>query len=339
MSGHFRFFTLLALGLPVLTTGCGGGGSSHSAPAQIVAPAAATTIAASVSALALSVNDTALNPALTGAARTITITNAGSNDAVAIHYGLAALPPGTAATSTCTDGASLAPGASCTLTIIPGATASATPGATAPQSATLDVSGVNTNTLTVAIDVLTYGSVYQGGYLFAVDDTTPAGGSIGGKVAALTDVPSPSVWDGMPVAVGVDELSTTPCDGSSDGACNTRRLMDVSPFSVAYLCVSSTAGGYSDWYLPAICEMGYDSASWGSGCGSAVNPATQNMQSSLVDYAAVDGAPDGDYWSSTEYSANPSSLAIKQFFGVGGGYQNGAAKSLAFKLRCARALH
>lgn len=74
-------------------------------------------------------------------------------------------------------------------------TPSSTPSATAydtnPTPITLSISGTNTNTLTPTINVLTYGSVYQGGFVYAINDTTPNTGSISGKVASLVDQADP----------------------------------------------------------------------------------------------------------------------------------------------------
>lgn len=158
-----------------------------------------TTLSVSVSTLGLSVNDTGLNAALTGTPRLITITNTGANPATNVTYSPSpALPSGT----TISPGScgTIAVSNTCVLTITPGSTPVATPGNTSPTPITLSISGTNTNILTPVVNIITYGSVYQGGYVYAVDDTTPNTGSIGGTVVTQTDQASRSpdgvIWSG-----------------------------------------------------------------------------------------------------------------------------------------------
>lgn len=326
--------TGIALALCSTLAACGGGGDYGLPVVNTPAPAAAT-LSASVSSLALAVNNPSLNPALTGNARTITITNTGSLTAQALAVtATAALPSGTITSSTCSS--TLAPGASCMITIMPGVTASAAPGDTAAVPATLSIAGSNTNTLNVNVQVLTYGSVYQGGYVFAVDDTTTASGSIGGTVAALADSANPAsgiLWQSSATATGAS--STT------DGAANTATIVAAlgAPTSgyAAGLC-KATISGYADWYLPSVCEMGYDSSSAGSGCGSSSSPLRQNLQSSLVDNGNI-GSLSGLYWTSTEYAALPTTYSWAQDFATGGGsLQAALSKPSTEGVRCVRAL-
>lgn len=103
---------------------------------------------------------------------------------------------------------------------------------------------------------------------------------------------------------------------------------------------------YSDWYLPAICEMG--PASGGSGCSAS----TQDIVSQLPDLL---GDPNADtpstsciyganclagyYWSSTEFSGNPTDVAWIQYFASGGGsIQVFDGKNFTLGVRCSRAL-
>jgi hypothetical protein len=131
--------------------------------------------------LALSVNNTELNAALTGTPRSITITNTGTAAAEGIAYSTSTAPPADAGVST-TCAATLAAAASCTITVTPGLTPTAAAGDLNPVPVVLSILGSNTNTVTTVVSVLTYGSVYQSGYVFAIDDTTAVSGSIGGKV-------------------------------------------------------------------------------------------------------------------------------------------------------------
>lgn len=170
----------------------------------------ATTLSTSVpppSILALSVNNTGLNAALTGNARYITIQNTGTNQATGLFVSATGLPAGsdiTTVPTTCTG--TLAPSATCTVTITPGsnATSSCTTGI-APTPGTITVSATNVALpATSNVVVLSYGCQYQGGFLYSVNDTTnnsvtgactttPCTGSIGGKVASLVDQAAPYV--------------------------------------------------------------------------------------------------------------------------------------------------
>lgn len=386
--GAFTFSTAIAEGSPyavtVLTQPTGqtctitnGSGTVDDANVTNVAVTCVsndTTLSVGVSTLGLSVNNTGLNTALTGTPRLITITNTGVSSATNVTYSPSpALPSGT----TISPGScgTIAVSDSCVLTITPGDTPSAASGDTNPTPITLSISGTNTNTLTPTINILTYGSVYQGGYIYAVNDNTPDTGSIGGKVAALTDQSSGVLWssDGSSAVsyvaiLAIDELSTplspsptsptyppgTPayvaCNGNSDGACNTSNIVSYYNFNrasggsaptpleqyAAGLC-KATISGESDWYLPAICEEGYDDSGSGTGCGTQASPTIQNMLSNLFD-AGV-GAISGEYWSSTEWSGNAALYAWSQTFDLGNIPQNTFDKSYnTIKVRCSRAL-
>lgn len=277
-----------------------------------------TTLSPSVNLLTLQTS---------GVTRIITITNTGSASAYNVRYTPSvALPAGTSISPTSCG--TIPPGGNCVLRITPGASPSATPGDTNPIPIVLTVKGNNTNTLIPRVNIFTFGNVYQSGYLFVIDDTTPIRGSIGGKVAALTDQSAPMtgiIWSSngsgptTPDAVsdnipGIFENSVAPpCNGNSNGACNTNVIVTYySPpttnpavnlaFYAAGLCSDLTTGGYSNWYLPSICEMGYDTTSAGSGCSTGA-PAVSNMQSSLIDNNI--GGFLGVYWSSTESSSAP----------------------------------
>lgn len=247
----------------------------------------ATTLSTSVpppSILALSVNNTVLNAALTGNARYITIQNTGTNPATGLSVSATGLPTGTNITTvptTCTG--TLAPSATCTVTITPGsnATSSCNTGI-APTPGTITVSATNVATpATSNVVVLSYGCQYQGGFLYSVNDTTnngvtetcttpPCTGSIGGKVASLTDQAAPYINSGPQATsiiwssngtgatsgdvnytsiLGIDETSTdaapspaspaypggtpayTACNGASDGACDSSNILSYYNFN------------------------------------------------------------------------------------------------------------
>jgi len=305
----------------------------------------------------------------------MTLTNTGASPATNVTYSPSpALPSGTTISpASC---GTIAASDTCVLTITPGSTPSAASGDTAPTPITLSISGSNTNTLTPTLNILTYGSVYQGGYVYAVDDTTPDTGSIGGKVAALTDQSAGVIWssDGSSsvsyvVILGIDELSTTSlpspmapsyppgtpayvaCNGKSDGACNAANIVSYYDFNrasggaaptpqaqyAAGIC-KATINGESDWYLPAICEEGYDDMGGGAnGCGTQASPSVQNMLTNLFDVGV--GGLSGEYWSSTEWAGDPAVYAWSQTFDLNNIPQFTFDKSYnTIKVRCSRAL-
>lgn len=356
----------IALSLVVIHGCGGGGGGSDNAPGNSSAgttpvggsPATpTTTLASSATSLALVVKNPAQSGYLSGTPRLISVTNIGSSPALAVTYVPSpALPSGT--TVTPADCGDMAPNATCVLTVTPGAAPSAAPADTSPAPVTLTIAGTNTNALGVAVQVLTYGSVYQAGYLFSVDDATPNTGSIGGKVVALTDQSTTVVWspagnDNIP---GIYETSVAPpaaCNGNTDGACNTRVITQFysaypSNTYAAGLCSTANIGGFADWYLPAICELGYDASGLASStrCGAPRTPTLQNMQSNLVDNGNMGGLTIFPrYWSSGEAAAinpnNPAMYAAVQQFDIGGRtFQIANAKSHTTSIftRCVRAL-
>ncbi len=361
MNKILLYFLLLMLP-GIVGSGCLGSGSSSQAD-PVSQSSQTATLSASALSLALSVNDTALSASLTGSPRTFSVTNAGGAAATSVAYTVSpALPTGTTISpANCGD---LAPAATCVLTITPGNTASAPRGDTNPTAVTLAIAGSKTNTLSLSIDVLTYGSVHQAGYVFAVDDTAPNTGSIGGKVAALADqapaYPNGMIWssngngatsadvahDDIP---GTYETSTNPpCNGNLDGACTSGLIVafyslpDKNPpvnrsYYAAGLC-TATMGGFSDWYLPAICEMTYENGGAGTGCGTRATPTAQNMQYSLAENGNV-GSFSGYYWSSTEFSSLPGAYAFGQYFDSGGDtFQAVVDHQYPLGVRCARAM-
>ncbi|WP_028387723.1 DUF1566 domain-containing protein [Legionella fairfieldensis] len=376
-----------------------------------------TTLSTSVSNLALSVTGFTeygiTGTPSSGLARVITITNTGTNPAVNLSVTPPTWPAGTSSTTTC--GSTLAASGSCTITITPGATATSDgtnpcSSGTAPVPGAVQVSADNATTVSIDVVILSYGCIYQGGYVFAFDDTAPNTDSVGGKVFTTTNqaaiFPNGIVWSsnggigggsgGMNNAdvswdmiPGVDRTSTSSlgsptyaafasffsttytnpnpftaadfaqCDGILDGSCNTNNIMrfydqfitnnttanggtplfTATPgqtpitYFAAGLCTQAISG-YSDWYLPAICEMGYGSSS----CGTQSIPLLQNIQSSLIEISNF-SIPANAYWSSTQYMMVSQQEAWAQFFGPGSSsYQSRSQKSSQAGVRCSRVL-
>lgn len=318
------------------------------------------TLTSNVNALALSVKTLGSTYKL-GTPRTLTVTNNGPGTATNITYtATPALPVDSTVTLTPANCTAIAAGSACTITITPGATPTTT-------TVNLAVQGYATNTLNFSIDILDYGSNYQSGLVFAIDDTKPPQMSVSGKIVTATDqVPFGTgiIWSNIDAIIyAIDETSipatpspsaaaSTPsqpysqqaaCDGKSNGSCNTDNTVTFytlfgEPLNnyAAGVC-SDFTNTYNDWYLPAICEMGYDNTGNNSGCTALLE---QNIQLNLVDFPTKPSAPLGIYWSSTEYSSAPLENAWFQSFATGGiSAQNDAVKNNVathFGVRCAR---
>lgn len=306
-----------------------------------------TTLSPLTQNLVLSIQSPFSDPALDGNPRIIRIENTGSIPASNVQVSTSGFPAGTSITINACTG-TLDEGTTCDITITPGGTASpdstanactTTPG-TEPVPTIVTVSADNAPSTNVNVLVLGYGCIYQGGYLFSVDDTTLSTGSIGGKVAAIVNQSTAIQWGPMALAVdGISEESTAgpnSCDGKNDGACNTgriiARLTEQNPPGLpladyaAGLCAVEI-DGHTDWYLPAICEMG---RGVGTGCN---NPTTPNLYTTLGQNDL--GEFVGQYWSSTELSSIPANITWVQNFSDGN--QEAADKDTIFRVRCVRA--
>lgn len=199
--------------------------------------------------------------------KTITITNAGPLDAVGMTYTFSpALPTGTIVDNQCPV---ILVGNTCVLTLKPGATPSTPPStlpipapglpAVLPIPSVMTIKGTDTHTLMVDLTVLTYGNVYQGGYVFDIDALT-ADRNVGGKVVTPQNYLFP--WITVATKDLGDSVSIT------DGSHNTTLMVQAfgtGQYS-AYYCYSLQADEagtpclsgqtcYTSWYLPAICEI------------------------------------------------------------------------------------
>ncbi len=262
-----------------------------------------------------------------GKSRIITIYNTGPETATHIKVVLPTYPKNMSYEDKCS-GHLLAADSECRITIKPGKDSwngsNSCSNGTAPAPSKLIVSADNADTLESTIVVLDYGCLYQGGFVYAFDDTTPETKSVRGKVLTISDQASGFINDGIiwssngegkiPAVVSYDRIpfisnqtanneyalaatyytdhyqsndTTFPtedqfkkCSGNTDGACNTNNILafydavtthyqdgNSTPYApkpgptkpslyAASLC-KATINGYSDWYLPAICEMGY----------------------------------------------------------------------------------
>jgi hypothetical protein len=138
----------------------------------------------------------------------------------------------------------------------------------------------------------------------------------------------------------------TTCTGNVQGSCNTDNIIlyynrFITNFVVAHqptlslgvtnpsyyavgVCAASTAGNHSDWYLPAICEMGYFANGFDANCGAQSDPTTQNMQSNLIDFSQSSASVYASlvaanyYWASTVDNSDPGGSAWAQKFDTPG---------------------
>ncbi len=346
-------------------------GQASDLPITVTSQPLTTTLTISKTTLALSVNNTTLNAGLTGNPRVLTITNTGSQTATGLTISYPTWPGGTPATtasSTC--GATLAPGAPCTITITPGQNPTAGAGnaacstGIAPTPGVINVSADNAIAVQSGVVVLSYGCIYQGGFVYSVNDSytdAPIGGSIGGKVAALTDnVPGQTSfvnttpnWGGYGCDIGAS-LWDNNSQGANDGSANSAAIVSAlttnysaSPCSLSSpVALSNYAAGIcsqyttsSDagliWYLPSICEL--SGASPSSNCATGTTSMLNQLW--LLNPAVGSFVSTGDYWSSTEV-ADPDfapDIAWYQQFSAGGN-QGYGIKYYLLGVRCSRAL-
>lgn len=425
-NGSFTFLTTVLEGAPynvtvlsqptnqtcTVTNGSGIVGNANVTNISVGCAINTTTLTRSVSSLALSVTGLTeygvSGTPISGVARLITVTNIGSDPAVNLVITSPSFPSGTTYSTSC--GPTLAAGSSCTITITPGSTATSdgtnpcTTG-TAPVADTLSISADNATTISTDIVVLGYACIYQGGYIFAFDDTTPSTGSVGGKVLSTTDqapaFPNGVIWTSnggagtaatnvsLDIIPGISDNSTSssqsptysafnseftstytnvdpfsassfaPCNGATDGICNTANLVtfysqfvtnntsgnggsppftaSAGPTNVSYyaagLCLQTIAS-YSDWYLPAICELGHGITA----CHSSSPTYLQNVQSNLVELNSLNLLT-GDYWSSSQYRLVPRRATQVSSYASGGASQQFTDyKETRNGVRCARTL-
>ena len=218
----------------------------------------------------------------------------------------------------------LAPSASCTVTFLPGNT----PVQVEPSLlGTLTFQYTNSTAETAYIGVLGYGSLYQGGYVFALGTNSGASGascipgtlnmpgSLCGTVAAIADAGSAIQWSTQP-------LSSYFAEDNYKGALMTTTILHefsthtppILPPYAAKSCASfqSTAAGGSctgqlclaDWYLPAICQVSPYPTTYDNFAGCTGNSGTplpqQNMYDSLSTTSVWATFLLGGYWGSTQ---------------------------------------
>ncbi len=225
-------------------------------------------------------------------------------------------------------------GSTCELTIHPGAKPSAAAGTTQKPSV-LRVQGIDTPELTTAITVLGFGSVYQQGYVFALNDSISAHQSVDASTMALTD-------NGTQIAWHQGANAVTKATSLVNGVMDTAKIHAkyATELNAANLCATYTidavghspcqAGAicYSHWYLPSICEMGPTAEH--ANCEQGVANIVTNVV--LTPYGLGDLS--GAYWSSTEINAGNS--WVQNFVEGDASAQLPMAKDFQLSVRCVR---
>lgn len=192
----------------------------------------------------------------------------------------------------------------------------------------------------IVIDTPAGGATLANGYTYVATAVgQPAfGGTIAclnignNLIAATADNSAAIEWGGFGTAIGASAQSDT------DGASNTTAIVTAlgnnggTPYA-AQLCndfevdsqgnTPCQAGNtcYDDWFLPAgnnLTDMG-------------------QLNCLYTNRAAIDGFSVGLYWSSTEFSGNPTDAAWFQDFSSGD--QNSFNKNFNLRVRCVRAFN
>lgn len=285
-------------GGPVLCQANTDGSPNHN---QCYQPSKGHSLSISVQqTLSVSVSNLAL--AAAGSPRILTVTNLGAANALNVNYSASpALPSGTSVSpSSC---GTMAPLSTCVLTITPGPTPSANPGDLSPLPINLAISGSNTNTVTPQINILTYGSVYQGGYLFAIDDTPPQAASIGGKVLALqnqaTQLVDGVVWSSNGVGSQSANVSNDIIPGIG---CELSDCVVPSPsYAAALAAYNSTYDNEATFPFPSSsafqeCEGGTDGACNTANILTFYESVKTNFGVGSSPYILASGPTDSDFY-------------------------------------------
>lgn len=318
-----------------------------------------TTLSSSIKNIALSVRNKQLNSALEGNPRTITIQNVGNDLAKGLTIQYSTWPKGASATTTCNR--ELPQSSTCTISITPGSNASSNCNTgTIATPSVITVSAKNAPAIKINVVILSYGCIYQGGYVFSINDKYaeyPENTSVGGKIISTSDLTYNIGWDSSIACITEPYNNCTVTDATNthngnyyfpgkdriDPKGNTYRIINqlqLDPINYAAGVCRQNMMGYSDWYLPAICEWGYytPNSLINPGCGDISDPSMQNILSNLVDNGNI-GNLWGMYWSSTEDIYTPNMYAWFQYLvGGGGSFQSAASKAGLMNVRCARAM-
>lgn len=149
-----------------------------------------------------------------------------------------------------------------------------------PYALYAERSGTATNSFTHYI-----GEFYEGGIIFHL--WKDASGQEHGLIVSLTNQATNSPWSDVSTLIGATAQS--PWDGLS----NSTAIVGQTTSSAAQLCINYQGGGFTDWYLPSIDELGL---LWSNKYD--INKVLSSMG------GAEAFLPGTLYWSSTELDAN-----------------------------------
>jgi hypothetical protein len=156
-----------------------------------------------------------------------------------------------------------------------------------------------------------------------------AGTFNGGKYMVTADNAWMYLWALWAVA-----NNATGATSMTDGAANTATVAAITPgvddYPAPDYCANLTEGGYDDWFLPALNELGWfynNAAVLGFDTGGG-----RRGPGRVIIYPGV-------YWSSTEYTARPNCAWIYSFFSNAVDWvwkSDSNPRFIGFRVRCAR---
>lgn len=145
------------------------------------------------------------------------------------------------------------------------------------------------------------------------------------------------------------DTSTTGTSSVIDGPSNSTAMNDAS-HPAAQFCKAVTAGGFSDWYMPAqneleVCYYNLKPTTTSNNTSFGINPnavparasnytsgtPSQTSSSAFQDTGAEDFSISSSYWSSTEISATTARYV---YFRTG--YQRSYSKTFTTRVRAVR---
>jgi hypothetical protein len=162
-----------------------------------------------------------------------------------------------------------------------------------------------------------------------------------------------------PTLVPLPPTAFNECNGLTDGGCNSGNILafyneyitsvpasnppHATPLDIygAGECSLYSGGGFTDWYLPAICEMGKDPTY--EVCGAlTVDNVVTNLPILVSSCTLGSSCLSGNYWASTEWSGgmgdSDTTWAWYQFFDGTSSVTHFDVKNATHIIRCVRLL-
>ncbi|TVR78631.1 MAG: DUF1566 domain-containing protein [Chitinophagaceae bacterium] len=153
------------------------------------------------------------------------------------------------------------------------------------------------------------GELYGGGVIFSVHKD--ANGDERGLIVSLVDNSAGAAWSSSS-----NQINTSAWDGAS----NTAAIISQHSSSAAQICADYTGGGYTDWFLPAISQLG---KIWNE---------LYVISHTLESTSGAELMTEVSYWSSSSDQQNNAQI---QRFNHGNVF--GSNKSNLLRVRCIRA--